>query len=973
MHRQPWHLLRGLALIATFAALWGAAQPALAQAQEITLKLSRSVYLKKAEEEPFYLLQVDFQNLNRQALYENRNLKRRIQQLENARPINYQALHDALYDFVTHFGILNFRQDHDLDYVWKLGQVKEILRDTTGALFFYSIALKNNSRHFSQVRLQYDSLQALKRVEYVDLDYYYRIVSARLKIDTLAPPQSVLLNLGRDVNSPYPDYAPYMHPSNSVLVFTSRRSDFPPISQIDFAQVEDLYYTERDFVDGHWMPATRFPNSINSPFNEGSACLNDSGTVLFFTRCNSPDGMGSCDLYSAEWQGGDWVNVHNLGPNVNSEFWDSQPSLTPDGKALFFCSNRPGGFGRTDLYVCYRQRNGQWGPAQNLGPVINTIEDEITPFFHPIYNTLYFSSTGHIQNYGGFDIFKSRIRNGYWEEPHNLGPLVNSRGDESYFSIDGRGERLFYAMGRPNDPRNTDLYSFPMPMAARPDAVFRLNGYLMDSVTGNPLTGIVVAIDLDENVEIEPIYINRTGFFEFRMINNRNYQLLVIGENSIRVDRTESDNRDSVYVRIAQSIEHNKPLVFDNLQFGANSSHLQETMLSQLELLAEFIRTHPYCRLIISGHTDGDGDAAYNLTLSRERAEAIRSYILRQTEVDSSVVMAEGYGETRPIYPNDNAEHKARNRRVEFELIIPPQFRREYLASLEQLQRTLLQEQPQMIAMASGLVEFEDEMDALDFTMEERGDEAADEISLNLDSTEDEQMDEEREEFYDAFADEVGVNPRTRAFWDEDLQSVTLATGTGTPDEPGLVPTDEQGNPLEDAPADPTAGAETEVDWYAEPAPQATDPQPEPAQQPEPVADTDTDAEPEPVADADPRTPEPQQPEPTDDFDADFDLQFGSWGSNTIDVFVAEATDDEYYFFEYNINDDINQAVAVPELGSYIDNTPVLESRPASALQQTPEDLLRNTGRYFDTNEDSPDAPAPDSDDDTPAAPDDAN
>ena len=651
----------------------------LNKGSRLKLKMAKTVYLKEMEEEPFYRSYYKFPNINKTRYYSDPKTEQKIFDLENKAKVDYRELSRVLTDYVSKFGIDNFKKGNDLDYVWKLAQVREILQDTAAALFYYSIALKNNSRYFNEIQIQYDSLRALKHNEKVDLDYYYKIVAARLRVDTLAPPKGVLLKMGEEVNTLYPDYAPYMHPSGNALLFSSRRSEYIPLGESDYMNLqEDIYYSLYDFINERWERAEPFGYPIKTQYNEGSACLDKDGTTLFFVRCNSPDGYGECDLYEADYVNGDWTNVRNMGPTINSDYWDSHPSVTPDGNRLFFTSNRPGGFGRTDIYTSTRDNRGRWTPARNLGPIINTIEDEITPHYHQINNTLYFSSTGQVTNYGGFDIFKSRMSGDFYEEPINLGPLINTPRDEYYFSIDGTGDSLYYANAQPGNPRNFDLYSFPMPMGARPDAVTELSGYLIDSVTGHPLTGIVAAIDLDQNVEIEPLFINKVGFFKFRLVNERNYMLLVLGENAIRVEEDQMLESDSLIKTFVESITQEQSVIFEGLEFQKNTIAITSDIRPQLDMIVDFMNDHPYAKLIIRGHTDSDGNPDYNMKLSRDRANAIRKYILKKTMLPESSIIAEGYGETMPVFPNDSEAHKARNRRVEFEFIIPAQHKGQF-------------------------------------------------------------------------------------------------------------------------------------------------------------------------------------------------------------------------------------------------------------------------------------------------------
>jgi outer membrane protein OmpA-like peptidoglycan-associated protein len=652
--------------------LTGISKEDSARAGALRLKLVKSVYLRQTNlvdpKDPY----LKFPNLNTLEFFEDKKQLKRIQNAEKRK--EYRSLDTLLQRYVNNFGIKNFSISADLELVWKLGQIKELLGDTAWASYFYGLAVKNHFRSYPKIKIHYDSLRSRYTNEYVELDYYYRIVAARLKIDTLKPPKGVLLPIGRKVNTRFPDYAPFMHPSNQVLLFTSRRGPLGP-DALDFMQNEDLYYTEVDPRFRDWSYSVRFPDIINSRYNEGSACLDNEGVTLIFARCNAPDGMGNCDLYQAEYINGKWARVRNLGPNVNSDNWDSHPNLSPDGNHLFFASNRNGGFGRTDIYVSDRQTNGTWGKARNIGPTINTIEDEVTPFQHPIYNTLYFSSTGHLRNFGGFDIFKSRQLGERWEEPRNLGPLVNSRGDEYYFSIDHKADTLFYANARPENPRNFDIYSFPMPMGARPDAVYDLTGYLLDSASNRPLTGIIVALDMDKNVEVEPLYLNKAGSFSFKLINYRRYNLVIVGDRAIRVPSYVEMTTDTVYSMLADAINSNKPIVFESVQFEPNSNEVSTELAPKLNAIATFMRQYPYAKLVIRGHTDADGEENYNLALSQKRAENIRQYLLDLADLPPSTISAEGYGESLPIFPNDDDDHKAYNRRVEFEIEIPEAYK----------------------------------------------------------------------------------------------------------------------------------------------------------------------------------------------------------------------------------------------------------------------------------------------------------
>ncbi|MCX7606277.1 MAG: OmpA family protein [Bacteroidia bacterium] len=627
-------------------------------------------YLRPTEGEVPTPPPISFPRLSAEKPYRNPRLLRALARAEEQE--NLQAIDSLLRLYVTQFSISNFQDTVSLQLLWRWAQIREYFGDSLLSAYLYGLCLRNMHHAPSEIRLAYRRLQERWRSEWVPLEYYRKIARLRQKIDTLAPPRGVLLSLGPHINSPYPDYAPYMHPSGQVLLFTSRREQILTALDPDQLRNEDLYYSQRDFVRGGFKPAEKFRDVINSPYNEGSACLNSDGTILIFARCDAPDGYGSCDLYISRYENGRWQNPKNLGPRVNSSFWDSHPFLAGDS-LLFFASNRPTGFGQSDLYVSRLGPDGEWLPPENLGPLINTLGDEVTPYFYEPYQTLYFSSTGQPFGYGGYDIYKSRRQDFFWEEPRNLGPLVNTDGDEYYFSIDGRGNKIYYARASRKSLRNFDLYSFELPMEARPDATTKLAGYLIDSLSGQPLVGIVIAVDLTEGTEITPVFANKQGYFEFQLVQNRQYQLMVLDTHLIRIPDTVALIDDQTYSLFLSTAELQRPYVLENLEFPTNSAEIGPEAYPRLDYIASFLLKYPFVTLRIEGHTDATGDPMHNRKLSQQRAENIRRYLLRLTGLPPDQIQAKGYGSDRPLLPNTTPENRARNRRVEFILEIPPE------------------------------------------------------------------------------------------------------------------------------------------------------------------------------------------------------------------------------------------------------------------------------------------------------------
>jgi len=613
-------------------------------------------------------------------------------------PAYLDRMSGMLEEYIQQFRIENFTRDVHL--IWLSGRIKERKGDTSLAILYYQLAQMHD--HGDEIpRLSLDSLLAPTRSDWVTIDEYYQLLDVRSRVDTLKP-REVQKPMGENVNSLSPDYAPYMHKSDSVLIFTSRRDtsgmNMDEAVGPDVRQNEDLYYSEYNIWDRGWDIASRFDNQINSEWNEGSACLSPDGRILFFTRCEPlvlgeeykfrldrdstlrirrPKGYGDCDLYMAEYnpETQQFHKVRNLGGGINSEAWDSQPNVSADGKWLFFSSSRKGGYGGTDLYASrFDSARSTWLPAENLGPLINSAASEVTPFFHQTNQTLYFSSTGHLQNEGSYDIFKTRFLGDRWELPLNVGPLINDKGNQYYFSISGDGKNLYYAnaqdLERDHIRQNFDLYSFRLPIEARPDADAILKGVLRDSITGYALRGKAMIIDLEENTPVTPKVLNDSGYFEFTLINDRRYRLYIVGEDFLTINQDFEMQGDTSFSIFTESFEQGKPFVFERLEFKSSSSRLNASLKPNLDYLVRFLNNYPQFQLVIKGHTDSDGDPDKNLKLSQDRADRIRDYLIRKGAIDPDRISAEGYGETEPLVPNDSDENKRKNRRVEFQLIV---------------------------------------------------------------------------------------------------------------------------------------------------------------------------------------------------------------------------------------------------------------------------------------------------------------
>ncbi|MDO7885664.1 OmpA family protein [Hymenobacter sp. CA2-7] len=607
----------------------------------------------------------DFPNVNRIAFFEDKKALKAIQRAE--RRHRYAEARALLTQYVGQFGIENFYRNTDL--LWHLGQLLQ--RDSTQqelAKAYFRLALKHHRTDVRRVQLYYDSLEEKTAILYVPLKVYYDVVEYRKSVNTFHPPKNVYTSMGDAVNSKYPDYGPALGAADTVLLFSSKR---PLGKGVRTREQEDLYVSHKE-GENFWTDAQPLPKPINSQYNEGSACFSHDGKTIFFARCECPTCHGNCDLYTASLgKDGKWSTPKSLGPLVNSVAWDSQPTLSPKEDTLYFASDRLGGFGLSDIYYTVKGKNGQWGRALNMGPVVNTRESEVSPFFHPLYQVLYFSSRGQLLNFGDFDIYKTYRVKGRWQEPRNIGPLVNGKGSEYYFTIDSQSKNLYYARSEEKDLNNLDLYSFPLPMEAQPLATTQVAGTLLDSVSSRPLKGMVSIIDLDNGIEVASKYLRADGSFDFELMEGSHYAMLIQSPDAFSVEKKFELKGDTVMTMLTTSIDYKLPLIFKNIEFEANKSNISPAMQPTLDRITLFLVDHPTYKLNIAGHTDGRGDPEVNEKLSQDRAEEIRRYIERKGKLGPNRIESFGYGSSKPL-KDELTEADARiNRRVEFRLVKP--------------------------------------------------------------------------------------------------------------------------------------------------------------------------------------------------------------------------------------------------------------------------------------------------------------
>jgi outer membrane protein OmpA-like peptidoglycan-associated protein/tetratricopeptide (TPR) repeat protein len=468
-------------------------------------------------------------------------------------------------------------------------------------------------------------------------------------------------NMGENINTKVSEYYPTLTIDGSKLIFTRRVNHFN----------EDFY----EAINEHntWSKARSLPGEINTNLNEGAQNISQDGQWLIFTGCNFPNGYGSCDLYISYLTTDGWSTPENLGSRINTEFWESAPSLSPDKRELYFASRRPDGYGGSDIYVSRRLPNGKWGEAENMGPEINTAGDESTPFIHADNQTLYFTSNGHI-GYGGDDLFVSKKGpKNTWSKAKNLGYPINTIENEGSLVIAADGQTAYYSSDRSDSYGGLDIYTFQLRKDIRPLRTLWVKGKVYDRKTEKGLPSAVELIDLATHNIVSRVQTDETGNYLITLpvgkdyafnVNRRGY--LFYSEN-FSLKEQGSDSTYNIDIAL-QPIETNAIIVLKNIFFDINQYSLKEESQVELDKVVQLMKDNPTLKIQINGHTDNIGKPADNLRLSENRAQEVVKY-LTQKGIHAERLSFKGYGATQPVADNTTEENRAKNRRTELKVV----------------------------------------------------------------------------------------------------------------------------------------------------------------------------------------------------------------------------------------------------------------------------------------------------------------
>jgi flagellar motor protein MotB len=477
------------------------------------------------------------------------------------------------------------------------------------------------------------------------------------------------ISVGASINSPDDEYWPSITADGQTMMFTRQKT---PGRQSTQAQLQEDFYVS-SLSDNVWQKTFNAGAPLNTSQNEGAQTLSSNGDYMYFTACDRQGGFGSCDIFFSSFNDGKWSEPNNIGSPVNTKSWESQPSISADGKTLFFSSNRPGGFGGKDLWYSRLTDKNIWSKPVNMGERINSEGDEMSPFIHFDGKTLYFSSDGK-KGMGGFDIYLSRMNDdSTWTEPQNLGYPINTYNDELGLIIEAAGQKAYFSSIR-DKSNGKDIFFFNLYESARPNSVSYMKGKVFDKETGMMLRADYELINLSTGKTIAKNTTDVNGNFLVCLPSGYNYGINV--NKAGYLFYSESFMFEGMHTVVKPYIKRinlnpirvGGEMQLSNVFYETDSWELKKESVSELNILANLLAVNKNITIEIGGYTDSTGTSDYNKSLSEKRALSVVNYLISKG-IKTERLKYKGYGITSPLGDNVTVEGRKLNRRTEVKVM----------------------------------------------------------------------------------------------------------------------------------------------------------------------------------------------------------------------------------------------------------------------------------------------------------------
>lgn len=519
-----------------------------------------------------------------------------------------------------------------------------------------------------------------------DKDYNFaekRLKDAKFYQQILGNPVPFNPRCVTDISTELDEYLVTITADNEYAYYTRR---YPKSGTS--AATSGIAYIEKfsvsQFNNGKFDRGEPMQTPFNLNQNEGGATLTVDNLHLYYTVCQTnANKYFNCDICYSDFANGEWSPIKNIGSRINkADCWDSQPTISADGRTLYFVSDRPGGYGGYDIYVITKDGSGNWSEPHNLGPTINTKGNEKTPFIHTDSQTLYFSSgprdTGDslirgLSGVGGYDIFFSKMDDkNMWQKPKNLGYPINSADDDLGFFVSTDGKTGYFSSNKKNlgGKGGWDLYAFELYKEARPEKVLLIKGDVTDQQTQFNTSAKLELTNVSTKKITQIPVDSVSGKYAIAVLFNDDY-VLTVKKDGYAYDARYISEKDSTFSEPKKlnlelkTMEVGDAYTLNDLYYATNSAEIMDVSKIIIDGFIEFLFKNPKVSVSIQGHTDNIGNDEDNMVLSEARAKSVFDYLVLHN-VEEKRISYKGFGESKPVVSNDSEEGRSKNRRTEF-------------------------------------------------------------------------------------------------------------------------------------------------------------------------------------------------------------------------------------------------------------------------------------------------------------------
>lgn len=521
-----------------------------------------------------------------------------------------------------------------------------------------------------KVVLNTNRIKGWSQIDAIGISQAITPIKATINLAKNLPTELVKENLGKSVNSEYREIAPVISPDGKTLYYT--RWKHP--DNLGKDKNQDIWYSELQ-GDKKWGAAVLFPAPINNNEHNAICAISPDGKTILLNNVYLPDGTMAkgVSMSTKSSKGWDFPKALNI-KNFKNKSDYAEYSFSPNGRVLILTGQFKETQGGKDVYLSFLQADNTWSEPQDAGSVINTAEDESTPFIAADGKTLYYSTRG-LSGFGSNDIFMSRRLDDTWlkwSEPENLGPIINTPEWDGYFSISALGDYAFFS-SQENAIGEEDIFKFKVPESIKPDAVVQITGGVYNYSDKKPISASINVQSMTDKDTVCVTYDPQTGDYKLMLPAKKSYTISASKKGFMSISEPLDFTKETNFKEIKKNIylypiEAGQRITLNSVFFEQSKYEILPSSYPELDRIVSLMRENPTMEIMLEGHTDNQGDWNANLLLSKQRVDEVKKY-LASKNINMSRIQTQGYGSTRPVSSNNSEEKRKLNRRVEFMII----------------------------------------------------------------------------------------------------------------------------------------------------------------------------------------------------------------------------------------------------------------------------------------------------------------